>query len=168
MARRPRTPRSMSSPGTHHSLGAPPTASATTAFAAPRIAAWHACVDTMPVRLCDSSLECSSSFLQRHTVPCWRPWGCERLDLVLHLDGGRLWFAGASACAALDRCGEVVPSVASTHGVKRHPDQLHEIADASSELEGHREERSTAPHAARGRAVRTDVRRHHAPRDRAA
>ncbi len=126
------------------------------------------CDSTMPVRLCGSLLECPSSFLQRHAVPRWRPWGRERLDAVLHRDGGRLRFAGASACAALDRRGEVVPSVASAHGVKRHPDQLHEIADASSELEGHREERSTASHAARVRAVGIDARRHRALPDRAA
>ena len=122
----------------------------------------------MTARLCGSLLECSSSFLQRHAVPRWRPWGRELLDAVLHLDGSRLWFVGASACATLDRRGEVVPGGPSVHGVKRHPDQLHEVADASPELEGHREERSTTSHAARRGAAGTDTRRLRALRDRAA
>ena len=88
----------------------------------------------MPVRLRGSLLGCPSSFLQRYPVPRWRPRGRERLDAVLHLYGGRQWFAGAPPSATLDRRSEVVLGNASLYRIKRHPDQLHEIADASSEL----------------------------------
>ncbi len=123
---------------------------------------------SMPVRLRRSPFEGTASFLQRHAVPHGRPWGREWLNPELHVDDGRLRFAGASACATLDCRGDVVPRAASKHGVERHSDQLHEITDAPTELEGHREEGTTASHAARVRAARTDALRHRAPYERAA
>ena len=111
------------------------------------------CASSMPKRLRGGLPLTPSSFLHGGPTACGETWLRERSRATLQRHDGSERFAAAAEAAAIDRRCDPREGGASHARVEAHLDQLHQIVDASTQLQRHGEHRPSAARTERGRAA---------------